>query len=371
MEEAKMNTIKPLAAVLTYLLCSNIAFASTQSERVYLHDQKYAKSEYEKYKADKANNIDPFEKIREGYNSDLSKDIEQTLDRNKARSLSELLESQNESITEKLTNNSAARQEEKARLYNLYHTEGYFNSRMYNTKMDQFNRSIASGADETLRSRTTEMESLVSETNTELQGATTNSYSNSKQAASNLISLINSENLEAQSEVESTFNSSQARLAVNSTIASNAVRAANQWNEECGSACDLPTPPPPPATEPEPEDPWKDVETLCWTKNGYYDHLDKSSTNSCELHIRDKVAEPIQYSIGEIRNATTYSFKNPSDWSASWSGDCVSTNLMCTEPVMRVENDNRRERVNVTLTYTPTGESRTYSLVADIEGVNL
>ncbi len=350
-----MNTIKPLAAVLTYLLCSNIALASTQSERVYLHDQKYAKSEYERYKADKENNVDPFEKIRQGYNSDLSKDIEQTLNRNKALSLSELLESQNEAITEKLSSNSTARQEEKARLYNLYHTEGYFNSRMYNTKMDQFNRSIASGVDETLRGRTTEMESLVNVTNSELKGATASSYSNSKQAANNLISLINSEHHEAQSEVESTFNNSQARLVTNSTIASNAVYAANQWNEECGSACDLPTPPPPPATEPDPEDVWEDVNAGCYIDT----HAFEKARRICSNPITRDTG--ITFSAGDQRPYDSYNFKNPSDWDITWTGDCESTGVQCNYAInfnARYTEEDLRAIANIT--HKPTGETRSF-----------
>lgn len=367
-----MKTSLSFLSLSLIILFSTNSFAnlSQEQERVYLHDIKNAKNEYDTYKADKANKVDPFEKVRQGYNSNLNKDIESSIDSLKNSRLRNLLDEQSEAIDTSLSGNSAARQAEKKRLYNLYHTEGYFNKSQYERHMASFNSATALSEGNALRSRTDGMKDVINSSNVDLNESTLTNSSNSKTAANNLISLMNNESVDTKNDIEASLSNTKSKTTLNSNLADNATFYANQWNNNCGSACTLPPPPPPPPTEPD-IDPWEDVNTLCWTKNGYYDHLDKSSLNSCDLHIRIKKSEEIIYSVGQVRNATTYSFKDSSDWSAVWSRDCMSTKLTCSKPVMRAENDNRRERVDVRVVYKPTGESRIFSITADIVGQDL
>lgn len=356
-----MNNIKPLAAVLTYLLCSNIAHASldSRSERVYLHNQQNAKSEYDSYKADKVNNIDPFEKVRQGYNSNLSKDISESIDNNKAQALKNLLESQNATITENLSGNAIARQAEKQRLYNLYHTEGYFNRHMYDTHLTRFNNDTSKSASVALSSRALEMESVVSDSNEELKGATDSNFADSRTAANNLISLMVTENNINKTEVEGLFNHSQSKIVNNDTLASNAQYYASQWDRNCGSACDLPPPPPPPPTEPDPVDIWEDVNAGCYIDTAKFEKPSRICFNPIVKDSR------VIFSVGDETPHDSYNFKDISKWNIEWTGDCVSTSVQCRIDITFKKNYTENDyRVTAVVTHKATGEQKNFTVRA-------
>jgi len=289
--------------VLATSLISGFALANTNP--VNLHDRNVAQGEYQAFKS--GTGEDPLEKVRSGYKSSYSNDLDNGLMERKANIQGQMLNSENERLSGFVEGFSRSKKEDKRAIYEeAKKGDGTFDFESFSSSYTDYLSTNRGVAYEAIGDRREFAQDIINETaSLTLQSGNAHS-DNAYIAAQNVIDIINADTNAYTSRVRESLDDAINANREKVPVGAEAFELAYIFDGECGSACDVP-----PVVDPGDPD--------CLYDDDNYIVIDESDHS--EYGVWSEKDEGEQYILNG--NSIYYYSRRSTDRSGEWVEDEV------------------------------------------------